>query len=625
MFPPDIIRKYFEETDLGFVVVRMSDWSILQANHSFAKILGYVNIEDIIGIHLANEEYTQEDNLDKLKATLMIHDFVKKAQIVFIDRKGTKIKTETAAFCDDSRENAYLVISDISHIENLKIEKSYVSIKFHTVLDLIQNAYLLIRNGCIEDCNQVFLRMFGFNQSAINRGNVKLIDIIPLSSLPIINDCFSNLNVKNRHSGKLRLVCKKSDDTDFQAEAEFILLSDEKGDFIHGIIRDHHNVNLLEEKLLQAQKMEAVGRLASGIAHDFNNLLTAIIGHTDLAIISAETGRNPLQDLEVIQQAANKLSDLSRQLLAFSRKQKVEPKVIVLNTLVSNIDKMLRRIIGEDINFITIFEKDLKRIEADPGQLEQVLVNIVVNARDAMPRGGKLIIETSNVTIDDFLEGVQKKIPPGVYVRFTIQDTGSGMTPEIISKAFEPFFTTKGAGKGTGLGLATVKDIMDQNKGYIRLNSVLGEGTTFEFYFPMVEKDAEELSFERVKVELPTGAESILIVEDENSVLEFTSRLLKKLGYKVTEAHNGREALIKCVQENNKFDLILTDLIMPDVSGVELFMNLQKNHYNSKIVYMSGYRPESFITEILKEDTPYIQKPFHPLTLARKIRETLDS
>ncbi|MDO8957967.1 MAG: ATP-binding protein [Deltaproteobacteria bacterium] len=350
----------------------------------------------------------------------------------------------------------------------------------------------------------------------------------------------------------------------------------------------------LQEQLRQSQKMEAIGQLAGGIAHDFNNLLTIMKGHSQLALMNLKEGEPLRGSFEEIEKATTKSANLVRQILAFSRRQVMEMIVLDLNTLLRDLEKMLRRIIGEDIGLLTVLADDLGRVKADPGQIEQVVLNLAVNARDAMPQGGKLTIETANVELDEAYARSHVAVTPGRYVMLAVSDTGVGMTPEIRERVFEPFFTTKEKGKGTGLGLATVYGIVKQSGGNIWLYSEPGQGTTFKIYLPRVD---EPLAKEREKEEIGLfrGVGVILVVEDEEGVRKLVLEMLKKQGYSVLEADDEEEALLICRQYKDTIHLMVTDVVMPRISGPELAKRLVVFHPEMKVLYMSGYADNAIV------------------------------
>ena len=369
-----------------------------------------------------------------------------------------------------------------------------------------------------------------------------------------------------------------------------------------------------EDQLRQAMKMEAVGRLAGGVAHDFNNLLTAVLGHADLALTQVDPGKPFHEDLQEIKQAALRAAALTQQLLAFSRKQVLERRVVDLNQIVAGITRMLDRTIGEDIELVTDLAPELGRVHADAIQLEQVLLNLAVNARDAMPEGGRLTIETMNVQSE-----------AGAVVRIRVADTGVGMTPEVLAHIFEPFFTTKELGKGTGLGLATVYGIVKQSGGHISVTSSRGHGTTFLIDFPR-SPDEPRIDVVAPSVERRSGGtETILLVEDEATVRTLARRVLEQRGYKVLEAQHPEQALIVSRGFQEQIDLLLTDVVMPGMSGTKLAEQLTAERRAMSVVYMSGYAATSVEQRLLLDDSvPFIQKPFTPDILARRVREVLD-
>jgi signal transduction histidine kinase/ActR/RegA family two-component response regulator len=383
---------------------------------------------------------------------------------------------------------------------------------------------------------------------------------------------------------------------------------------------------LAEEQLRQAQKMEAVGKLAGGVAHDFNNLLTAINGHSELAMLRLKEG-DPLYDkFEKIKQAGERAAALTHQLLAFSRKQILQPKVLDLNQVVFEMNKMLQPLIGEDIDLFTKLKSDLGMVKADPGQLEQVLMNLTVNARDAMPKGGKLTIETANVYLDDGYAGRHLSISPGWYVMLAVSDTGSGIDAQTQERIFDPFFTTKEVGKGTGLGLSTVYGIVKQSGGNIWVYSELGRGTTFKVYLPCVERVAEEPEAIIDRHQLSEGNETVLLVEDEEMVREMAREILEESGYQVLEAKHGPEALLVAEQYHGHIHLMLSDVVMPQMSGRELAEQFAPRRKEMKVLYMSGYTDDAIVHHgVLDEGTAFIEKPFTPNALARKVRETLNT
>lgn len=380
---------------------------------------------------------------------------------------------------------------------------------------------------------------------------------------------------------------------------------------------------LQAEQLRQAQKMEAVGQLAGGIAHDFNNLLTAINGYSDMSLRGLEPETPLFRNLQEIKKAGLRAASLTSQLLAFSRKQVMQPKVLDLNEVVADMDKMLRRLIGEDIDLVASPAKALGTVRADPSQIEQLILNLVLNARDAMPQGGKITIETANVNLDANYAASHLAVKPGPYVRLSVTDTGNGISPEDQKLIFEPFFTTKEVGKGTGLGLSTVYGIVQQNNGSIWVYSELNHGTTFKIYLPRIDEqavvdDAEQTARDN------RGNETILLVEDEQMVRDLATAILREYGYTVLTAANGLEGLRICEDSTQAIDVMVTDVVMPEMSGRQLAEAAAQLRPDMRVIYMSGYTDDSVVRHgVLEGDATFIQKPFLPDALASAVRDVL--
>ncbi len=387
-------------------------------------------------------------------------------------------------------------------------------------------------------------------------------------------------------------------------------------------LTDHYR---LEEQFRQAQKLEAVGRLASGVAHDFNNLLTAITGYADVLLAELPPDDPHRQDVEQISRAADRAAGLTAQLLAFSRRQITQPAVVDLNQVVHDTERMLRRLLGEDIEFAILPGAELARIRADPGQVTQVLMNLVVNSRDAMPRGGSVTIETANVALEANALTAFPHLRPGPYVMLAVTDTGTGMTPETRARLFEPFFTTKEPGRGTGLGLDAVYGIVRQNGGAIQVESEVDAGTTIRIYFPLVEGDEARPPAQPEAASL-RGTETILLVEDEPELRRLVRRMLERLGYTLLEARHGRDGLLRLEEHPGEIHLLLTDVVMPEMTGPELVRRALSRRPGLRVLYLSGYTGTEWLGYGL-QDTPamLIQKPFSALTLARRVREVLDA
>jgi CheY-like chemotaxis protein len=372
-------------------------------------------------------------------------------------------------------------------------------------------------------------------------------------------------------------------------------------------------------------KLKAVGLLAGGVAHDFNNLLTVITGYSEL-LLQKIGNESPMHaEVEEIKRAGERATSLTQQLLAFSRRQIIEPKVVNLDSLVAEMHKMLTRLIGEDIALQASTGKSLGSVKIDPGQFQQILMNVVVNARDAMPDGGKIVIETANVDLDEGYCAVHPYVTPGRFVMLSVSDTGKGMSEEVKAHIFEPFFTTKERGSGTGLGLATTYGAVKQAGGSIEVYSEVGIGTTFKIYLPRIEEEAVK----PVKDDRPSGIqggpETVLVVEDEDTLRTLCERILGDLGYRVMPARNGAEAIALAQGYGDRIDLLLTDVVMPGMNGRELATQMVLHHPEMQVLFMSGYTDDAIGKHgVLDEGVSFIGKPYTPLALARKVREILD-
>ncbi len=382
----------------------------------------------------------------------------------------------------------------------------------------------------------------------------------------------------------------------------------------------------VEEELRQSAKMESIGLLAGGIAHDFNNILTGINGFAELLMEKFRDDAESLSDASQIYELGNRAADLIKQLLAFSRKQALRPVTCNVNSLVENMSRLLRRMIGEDIDLNVVTAHGLGNVRVDPGQIEQVLMNLAVNARDAMPGGGKLTIETTNAEFDDEYCREHVGAKPGPYVMLALSDTGCGMDDDTRRKVFEPFFTTKATGNGTGLGLATVYGIVKQHGGNIYVYSEPGAGSTFKIYLPIVREAVEDAPEKSSVRDSPRGSETILVVEDEESLLAIAVRFLERLGYTVEAAASPAKAAEVFAECGGKLDLLLTDVVMPGQSGIELYKRLRKQNPALKVLYMSGYTDSAIVHNgMLDPGAPFLQKPFASVSLAMKVREVLDA
>ncbi len=477
---------------------------------------------------------------------------------------------------------------------------------------------LMDKQGRILDANEAYCRMSGYDRDELLTMRIR--DVEAIESGGDVEERLSTLT--SRGEDRFQTVHRRKDGSRFEADVS-VQYRPIFGGRMAAFIRDVSERKILEEQLRQSQKMEAVGRLAGGIAHDFNNLLTVIAGYSDL-LLSRTDGNSALRkDVEQIKRASERASALTRQLLAFSRKQVLQSKVLDLNELVSQMEMMLRRLIGEDVELRTILATRLWSVKADPSQIEQALVNLVVNGRDAMPKGGVLTIETSNINLgEDFVKEHPSAIP-GPHVSLTVTDAGLGMGEEVKAHIFEPFFTTKEKGKGTGLGLSTVYGIVNQSRGHIQVRSEIGTGTTVSIFLPRAEKEAEKLERD-LAIDL-YGRETVLVVEDEESVREIAKRVLSEKGYRVLLARESEEGIRIFQEHKESIDLVLSDVVMPGMGGREFAAMLEKIKPGTKILYMTGYTDDTILRHgVQDEGFPLVQKPFTPSSLLAKVREVLD-
>jgi PAS domain S-box-containing protein len=424
-----------------------------------------------------------------------------------------------------------------------------------------------------------------------------------------------------------RFVNKKKNGTLYSEDGVIAPVRNEKNAVTHyiAIKRDITHELELEDQNRQTQKIDSIGRLAGGVAHDFNNILTTILGNAELALMQLPSDAPLRSNIESIQEGAERGANLTRQLLAFARRQVIEPRQVNPNELIVNLNKMLHRLIGEDVKLVTQTEPELASIKADPGQIEQVLLNLVVNARDAMPDGGTLTIRTANVTLDNAY-ATRHLITPGNYVMISVTDTGSGMTDEVKRHIFEPFYTTKEQGKGTGLGLATCFGIIQQSNGDIHCDSQVGVGTEFRIYLPPVCGKDNAATDPEIPASLPQGTETVLLAEDEPSLRRLMARVLRMQGYNILEAADGNEALALAQGNGPKIQLLVTDVIMPGLSGKMLAEWLTQVNPRVKVLFISGYINNAAVRGAMsKPGTLFLQKPFNPFTLAKKVREALDT
>jgi two-component system cell cycle sensor histidine kinase/response regulator CckA len=492
---------------------------------------------------------------------------------------------------------------------------------------LVQTAVYGIYRSSLEghflDVNPALIGMLGYNSA------LEVLSLDPQQDVFVDPAEYTRLVDEFRNTGRMdgfevRWKRKDSAIITVRISGRAVAGGDEPSNVLEAIAEDITERRVLEDQFRQAQKMEAVGRLAGGIAHDFNNLLMVISGYTEVLLDQITLGHPLHSKAEAIQQASDRATTLTRQLLAFSRKQLLELKVIDVNAIVADMERLLRPLIGEDIELTTSLAPSVGCTRADAGQLEQVIMNLVVNAKDAMPSGGKICIRTASVTLDDSYRPENTFIKNGPYVMIAVSDNGQGMDRETQARIFEPFFTTKEKGKGTGLGLSTVYGIIKQSGGYVFVQSEINRGTVFTIYFPRVDEPSEAVGATPVALAAVGGTETVLLVEDEDSVRQLVRETLESRGYRVLEAANGTDALALAAAHTDPIHLVITDVIMPGLSGHELVQQLQPTRPGLKVLYLSGYAQDAFpSTAAVDSQKTFLQKPFTLQSLSRKVREIL--
>jgi PAS domain S-box-containing protein len=605
-------------------------------NDSLCGILGYSR-DEMMGMN--NRQYTDEENARKLyqafNKVYRTGEPTKGFDWEIIRKDGAKryIETSVSLIKDSSGQPIGFrgVVRDIT--ERMRTEEALKESeeRYRTAIESSNDGVSITKGDLHLFVNRKYLEIFGYNHLEEIVGKPPSITVHPDERDRVMEitrkrqageDVPSKYEFKGiRKDGDIIYIEVSAAKTIYRGEAVSLAylrdITERKG--------AEEEMAALQEQLRQSQKMEAIGRLAGGIAHDFNNFLTVIKGYSQLSLLELKEDSPLKGNIEEINRATDQSAGLIRQLLAFSRRQVMEMRVLDLNILLQNLNKMLRRVIGEDIELVTLLAEDLGRVKTDPGQIEQVILNLAVNARDAMPSGGKLTIETANVELDGAYARRHVAVTPGRYVMLAVSDTGVGMTPEVRDRVFEPFFTTKEEGKGTGLGLSTVYGIVKQSEGNIWIYSEPGHGTTFKIYLPQVEELLEEVKEKVVGEELPRGSETVLVVEDDEEVRKLAVRVLKRQGYKVLEASQGDDALRLCEEHNRPIQLMVTDVVMPGMDGRELTNRLMLLHPEIRVLYMSGYTGNTIVHHgVLEDGINYLQKPFTVEALAGKVREVLD-
>ncbi len=615
-------RRLFDSGVAG-VTISDFDGNFKEANAAFLKMLGYTH-EDMLAGKLNWEAITPLDRLvsdiddrQQLRTT----GFLPLRERDFVHKDGRYIATLVGFAYLQGTTEWISYVTDISARKQAEEALLALATQYRTLFEQSPLPKFLYDNETLRylAVNDAAVACFGYSRAEFS--GMTISDMRPNEDVPGFPAGFSATPSAAIQSGASQY--KKRDGTVIDVDITVQNFVFDGRPCALKIAVDATERNRLEAQLRQAQKMEAIGSLAGGVAHDFNNLLSVILSYSKMLISTLKPGDPTRADLEEIARAGTRAAELTRQLLAFSRQQVLDPKILDLNAVMSGIARMLRRLVGEDVELNVVASQDLGKVRADPGQIEQVLMNLVVNARDAMPTGGKLTIETANVELDLSYTSQHTGVEPGSYVMLAVTDTGVGMEPATVARMFDPFFTTKELGRGTGLGLSTVFGIVQQTGGSIWVYSEPGAGTTIKVYLRRT--DGVVRSEAAVAAVPRRASETVLLVEDDESVRLVTRTILERAGYRVLVAQNGGDALLICEQHTATIHLLLTDVVMPRMSGRVLAERVGSLRPAMRIIYMSGYTDDSIVRHgVLDSDVAFLQKPITPNALLRKLREVLD-
>ena len=624
-------RTLFDAVPVGLYRTA-SDRRIVNANPAMAQMLGYPSVEALLGTdaeQLYADPGVRRDWARQLETKGLVQGF----EARLLRRDGTALwSLESArATLDDAGRILHIegTVQDITERKQAELRLLERETQYRLLFDAnpYPMAVIDLDTERFVAVNDASVRTYGFSRAEFL--SMTAADIRPPDQLPAYREAMEKVRAAGG-SFEAETVHVRKDGTPFEVHGKTSAMTFAGRPALLVAttdISDHKRaaaaLEKLEGQLRQSQKMEAIGQLAGGVAHDFNNLLGVIIGYSELLLRDLAAGSPGARRMTEIRNAADRAAGLTKQLLAFSRRQVLQPRVLDLNAVVAEAETMLARVIDENVEIVTVLGSGLRRVRADPGQIQQVILNFAVNARDAMPDGGRLVLETRNVDITADDGGRHPALPPGPYVVLLVSDTGHGMPPEVLEHMFEPFFTTRGQGHGTGLGLATVYGVVTQSGGHVEVESAVGSGTTFRVYLPV----ADPLSGEEpagAGPALPRASETVLVIEDAEPLREMVQEILEAEGYRVLSAENGQRALAVAAAHDGPIGVVITDVVMPGMSGPTVAEKLLALRPGARVLFMSGYTDEAMGQHgVLDGATHFIQKPFSADALLRKVREVL--